>query len=82
MSNKELIKQLVEANSNIEMAIKQKGEVSTKNFVAVVKLGERQYVVGKKEFEVKFGHQWLVKNDLLRTSSFQQVVVVEKKKVS
>lgn len=80
LANKELVAQLLRDNSILEAAIKLKGGVNTRDYTAVVKENERQYVVGRKEFETKFGPEFLVKNDLLKTSTYQQVIIVEKKK--
>lgn len=82
MQNKEAIKQLNDMNYSIEQAIKTNGGADTRNFTAVVQEREREYVVGRKEFEVKFGNNFLIKNDLLKTTTYQQVIIVEKKKIS
>lgn len=79
LANKELIRELEEANSVIVMGIKHNGGASTKDYVAVVEARERQTVASKKAFDEKMGPGWLDKQGLLNTSQYDQVVVTEKR---
>lgn len=82
LSNKALIKELQEANEIISIAIKQNGGASTKDYTAVVEEKERQSVSGKREFDLKFGPNWLQRQGLLVISHYQTVVIVEKDKAA
>jgi len=82
LANKALIKELEEANEVIAIGIKALGDVQTKDYHVLVMDRERQSVAAKKVFDEKMGPGWLEKNGLLATSHYQQVIVVERKKVS
>ena len=53
----------------------------TRGHTALLKTMTREYVAGRPEFEAKFPG-WLEKNDLLRVTEYEQVIVVKNRKAA
>jgi hypothetical protein len=56
----------------------EQGAGESRDFVVSILFGVREYIVGKKEFETKFGESFLKDNGLVRLTNTTTVNVTEK----
>jgi hypothetical protein len=79
LANREIIKELEQANEVLLIGIKANGGAQTRDYIAVVEDCQRIGVAGKKVFDEKMGHGWLEANKLLTISNYQKVTIAERK---